>query len=134
MQAEELTAFIEDEFAMLLRDYAPDPSSRGAAAMRLALGAVGDEQLMDPVAIAHTLGFPASAEALENHVVPRGYRVLRRVPGLRGPVIGRIVDRFGSLPALMAADPAAIDEVDGVGARRAKAVRDGLRRLRDRVR
>jgi hypothetical protein len=34
----------------------------------------------------------------------------------------------------MAADPAALDEVDGVGARRAKAVHDGLRRLRDRVR
>jgi diadenylate cyclase len=134
MQAEELTAFIEDEFAMLLRDYTADPSSRSAATTRLALRAVGDEQLLDPVAIAHTMGYPGSAEALENHVVPRGYRVLRRVPGLRGPVIGRIVDRFGSLPLLMAADPAALDEVDGVGARRAKAVHDGLRRLRDRVR
>jgi diadenylate cyclase len=134
MQAVELAAFIEDEFAMLLRDYTPDPTARGAAATRLVLAGMGDDQLMDPVAVEYALGYPGSAEALESHVVPRGYRVLRRVPGLRTPVIGRIVDRFGTLPALMAADPAAIDEVDGVGARRAKVVHDGLRRLRDRVR
>ncbi len=134
MQAEELTAFIEDESSMLLRDYSWDPSAKAAAGIRETLMSLDDEELMDPLTIAHTLGFAGAGEMLEHHVVPRGYRVLRRVPGLRGPVIGRIVDRFGSLPELMAADPAAIDEVDGVGARRAKAVHDGLRRLRDRVR
>ena len=134
MQADELTAFIEDEFAMLLRDYSIDPSARAAAATRTVIGAMGDDQLLDTVALAHALGYSSSADALDRHVVPRGYRVLRRVPGLPAPVIGRIVERFRSLPALMAADIAALDDVDGVGARRAKAVYDGLRRLRDRVR
>jgi DNA integrity scanning protein DisA with diadenylate cyclase activity len=44
------------------------------------------------------------------------------------------VDRFGSLPAIMAATATDIDAVDGVGARRAKAVHDSLRRLRERAR
>lgn len=134
MQAEELTAGIDDEFIMLLKDYVVDPSVRTAVATRLALAVMGDDDLTDPVAIAHALGYPGAAEGLEHHVVPRGYRVLRRVHGLRAPVIGKIVEQFGSLPQLMAADPAAIDEVDGVGVRRARAVHDGLRRLRGRVR
>ncbi len=134
MQADELTAFIEDEFAMLLRDYSTDPSARAAAATRAVVGAMGDDQLVGTVALAHVLGHPSSPDVLERHVVPRGYRILRRVPGLPAAVIGRIVERFRSLPALMAADIAALDDVDGVGPRRAKAVHDGLRRLRDRVR
>lgn len=134
MQADELTAFIEDEFTMLLRDYAADSSAKAAAALRATIGALGDDQLTDATSLAHLLGYPGAADILERHVVPRGYRILRRVPGLPSPVIGRIVSRFGSLPAVLAADAAALDDVDGVGARRAKAVHDGLRRLRDRVR
>jgi diadenylate cyclase len=134
MQAEELTASIEDEFGMLLRDYGTDPSAGATAGVRAVLASMGDDELTDRLAIAHALGYAGSPEVLGNHLVPRGFRVLRRVPGLRGPVIGRIVDRFGSLPAIMAATATDIDEVDGVGARRAKAVHDSLRRLRERAR
>jgi diadenylate cyclase len=88
------------------------------------------EQVLDDLAVAAVLGFPASADVLEHPVRSRGYRVLRRIPSLPGVVINRLVERFGGLVALSQATEAQLDEVDGVGARRARTIAEGLRRLR----
>jgi len=46
-----------------------------------------------------------------------------------GVVIEHIVDRFGSLQKLLRASVSDLDEVEGVGAARARAIKDGLSRL-----
>jgi diadenylate cyclase len=48
-------------------------------------------------------------------------------------VINRIVDRFGHLPDLMTADAEDLVRVEGVGARRARAITTGLSRVRSHV-
>jgi diadenylate cyclase len=59
--------------------------------------------------------------------------VLYRIPQIPGTVINRLVEHFGTLSALLDAEEADLDAVDGVGPRRARAVADGLRRMRDRA-
>jgi diadenylate cyclase len=49
------------------------------------------------------------------------------------PVIENLVDTFGSLAAIMDATIEELDDVEGIGEVRAKAIRDGLRRLREQV-
>lgn len=129
MQAEELTANVDEEYLLLLRDYAADPAPRKATAIRNQLVALSTEQLLEAEPVAEALGLSADSRGAEDHVASRGYRVLRRIPALPGSVVNRIVERFGSVPRLVLASEDDLDEVDGVGARRAKD-REGLSRMR----
>jgi diadenylate cyclase len=133
MQADELTAGVDDDYMMLVRDYLPDGSARKASTAIGKLGALPPDQLLDSAAIAVVLGHSAKTDMEEQRVEPRGYRLLRRIPQLPGTVINRLVERFGTLRALMQASESELDDVDGVGARRAQAISDGLRRMRDRA-
>lgn len=132
MQADELTAGINEGFGLVLRDYAEDPSSRKVVAIRERLMELPPERLLEPEAIAHELGL-SSTEQAEQHLRPRGFRALGQIPMLPGSVVSRIVARFGSLPAILKASVADLDAVDGVGDRRARAITTGLARVRAHV-
>ena len=80
--------------------------------------------------VAAVLGHPAAADVLERHVRSRGYRVLRRIPSLPASVVNRLVDRFSALVAISQATEKQLDEVDGVGARRARLIAEALHRIR----
>jgi diadenylate cyclase len=64
-------------------------------------------------------------------VAPRGYRQLHRLPRLPEAVIEAVVVRFGSLSKMLTATADELDAVGGVGAVRARAIRDGFARLAD---
>ena len=72
---------------------------------------------------------PAAWRSLESAVVPRGYRLLAKVPRLPGAVIDRLVEHFGGLQKLLAASIDDLQRVEGVGETRARSVREGLSRL-----
>lgn len=133
MQAEELTVGAEDDYLMLVRDYLPEPGPRKAAIAMTRLAELTPDQLLDAPALAGALGMGTRADVDEQHVRPKGYRLLHRVPLLPGTVINRLVDRFGTVKGLLGATEQQLDDVDGVGARRARAIRDGLRRMRERA-
>ena len=130
LQMGELIASVEDEHMMLLRDYVVEPGARKASVARSTLSQMTGQQVLDEVGLAQSMGFPASGDILEFHVQPRGYRVLRRIPMLPTTVANRLVERFGTLSGLLLASEAQLDDVDGVGARRARAIRDGMHRIR----
>ncbi len=129
MQADELTAGIDEQYSLLVRDYADDAGARNAAALRTRLGDLPLDRLLEPDAVAHELGLSAGDRA-EQHLRPRGYRVLAQIPALPATVVNRIVERFASLPAIVRATVSELDDVDGVGTRRAKAIANGLGRIR----
>jgi diadenylate cyclase len=131
MQAEEVAADVADEHALLVKDYVVGPGAREATAAREALAALSRDELADDAAVAGTLGLRSSVEGLELNARSRGYRVLRRIPSLPASVVNRLVERFTALAAVAQATEQQLDQVDGVGARRAHAIAEGLRRLRD---
>jgi diadenylate cyclase len=132
MQAEELTAGVSESFALVLKDYAEDGSSRRIAAIRDRLTELSPDRLLEVEVIASELGLSA-AEQSEQHLRPRGYRALGQIPMLPVSVVGRIVTRFGSLTDILHASVEDLDSVDGVGERRAKAITSGLARVRAHV-
>ena len=129
MQADELTTGIDEQYTLLVRDYADDPTARNATALRVRLGDLPLERLLEPDAVAHELGLTAGDRA-EQHLRPRGYRVLAQIPTLPVTVVNRIVERFVALPAIVRATVAELDDVDGVGTRRGKAIADALAGVR----
>jgi diadenylate cyclase len=75
------------------------------------------------------MGFTITGDSLDVAVSPKGYRLLNKVPRLPGAIIERLVDHFGDLQKLLAANLDDLMTVDGVGEQRARAVREGLSRL-----
>lgn len=57
----------------------------------------------------------------------RQMRLLQALPGLGPERAARLLERFGSVEAVMVAEQAALEEVDGIGAKTAAAIRDVLR-------
>ena len=131
LQAEELTVNVAEEHALLMRDYVRQGGVRDAAEARNALAAMSQDDLADSAKVAGILGCPPTADGLELPVKSRGYRVLRRIPSLPNAVVNRLVERFGALSTISRATEQQLDDVDGVGARRARTIAEGLRRLRE---
>ena len=77
------------------------------------------------------LGFPASMNPLDHSVAPRGYRVLSHIPRLSDSLIRNVVDGFGNLESIVRASQRDLESIDGVGAVRAREIREGLRRLQE---
>ncbi|TAL23056.1 MAG: DNA integrity scanning protein DisA [Frankiales bacterium] len=132
LQLDELMAGVEGERELVIRDYLVSGSGRRARKLEDALtdlDTLSATELLDLSAVAKAVGYPASADALETAVSPRGYRLLAKVPRLPGLVVDRLVEHFGGLQKLLAAGIDDLQAVEGVGETRARSVREGLSRL-----
>ncbi len=110
-------------------DGSRDERQRRADEAVAALRALHTDELADPGSIASTLGLGASPSVLDLGVEARGYRLLHRLPRLSNAIVDRIVDRFGTLPLIMQASLAELEQVGGVGIAKARSVQDGLARI-----
>lgn len=130
MQLEELMADTKDEGLLVFKDYHTGGNVLEAWSQ---LEEMVSDDLLSLGSITKTLGFGGSMTSLEQAVAPRGYRVLAKIPRLPMPVIENLVKAFGGLSAVMEATIEALDDVEGIGEVRAKAIKEGLRRLREQV-
>jgi diadenylate cyclase len=130
LQLEELTGGLSDDLDLVVRDYVDD--SRVGYTFEEAivnLQSIESTELIDPAAGAKSLGFMTAGEALDSSVSPLGFRLLSKVPRLPGTIVERLVEHFGGLQKLLAANIDDLMDVDGVGEGRARLVREGLSRL-----
>ncbi|MEY2425196.1 MAG: diadenylate cyclase [Actinomycetota bacterium] len=126
LQLDELVAGVDEDRLLVLRDYVADSAFDRAES---ALAGLSDEELVDLSVVARVLGLgSADQDAL---ITPRGYRQLHRLPRLPEAVIEAVVVRFSSLSKMLTATADELDAVGGVGAVRARAIRDGFARLAD---
>jgi len=133
MQLEELVTNVAEQGFLIIRDYVVLSEGRTVELIREQMSSWDGEDLLDLMSIARTLGLGAAPSVLENAVSPRGYRILRKIPRLPMPVIENLVSHFGNLQRVLRASIEELDEVDGIGEVRARAVREGLRRLREQI-
>lgn len=128
MQLEELIKGIEQEGILLVRDYCKETNSYDKVYSNIEKLSSAD--LLDLDIIAKTLGY--SGEPLIDKLMSaRGYRILNKIPRLPSSVMENLVKHFGELQQVMAATYDELDLVEGVGEARAKAIKNGLRRLRE---
>jgi diadenylate cyclase len=130
MQLEELVADVPDEKAALVYDYHADGGVERTAEGLHALAALPYNQLLEFELLA-VLGFPATTNPLDRSVAPRGYRVLSHIPRLPEAVIKRVVSSLDGLEGIVRASQRELEAVEGVGAVRAREIREGLRRLQE---
>jgi len=132
MQLDELMVGIENVALMIVKDYAQELEPDGAQGILAKLDGWSSDELLDMNLFVRLLGYGGN-NSLDMPVTPRGYRILHKIPRLPSPIIENMVATFRALPAILEASIEELDEVEGIGAVRAKAVKEGLRRLREQV-
>ncbi len=130
LQLEELTAGLGPGSEMIVRDYADlqDGSQRPEDQVAT-LQNLSSSDMVDLSKIAAVVGFQPGQDSLEAVVQPRGYRLLSNIKSVPPAVSNRLVDHFGGLQNLMAANIDDLMTVDGIGEQRARTVREGLSRI-----
>lgn len=132
VQKEEMTVNAMAEYHDLLADYAPKDDKRSVTGLEKRVAELDDSDLFDNITLARTLGFGSGNEVLDMAVMPRGYRMLGKVPRLPQPIVANIVEHFHSdFPSLRNATVESLDEVEGVGRVRSNMIFRSFARQKD---
>lgn len=129
LQLVELMGGVIDERWHVVRDYLPDGDEWTVGDAIEVLSSFETNQLLDLEAVSSVLHLAGESDDLDEVLQPRGYRMLSRIPRVSDVLIDRIVERYGLLPKMLRADVADLESIEGMGALRARAVKDGLSRL-----
>ncbi len=131
IQLDEMTERVPEDQVALVRDYEVPGVSGGYQRALERLRAMPDQHLLEFEELAGVLGYARTVNPMDYAVTPRGYRVLSKVPRLPEAIIQHVVEHFAGLEAFVRASVEELEEVEGVGAVRAKEIREGLRRLQE---
>jgi diadenylate cyclase len=131
LQLEELVGDVPQERDAIVRDYHAASADAEATLALEALRALRYQDLLEVDRLIELLGYPRGTSPLDTSVQPRGYRVLSHIPRVPEPVIRRVVGDLGSLDMVVRASQRDLEAVEGVGAVRAREIREGLRRLQE---
>lgn len=128
LQLDELMAGIEHERELVVRDYVPNRRRRLEAVLR-ELDAIPAEDLLEMPRLGAALGYDLEEDSIDQLVVPRGYRLLSRIPRLPEPIVNKLVEKFSNLQRLLEASLEDLDAVEGIGEARARSIKEGLTRI-----
>lgn len=132
LQMEELVANIEQDTQRLIRDYCHH-STENTQDILTDLKRMSADELLDKQTIVRLLGYEGQVNIREEAVSPRGYRILHKIPRIPSSIVHNIVEEFGDLPSVMMATIEELDDVEGVGEVRARAIKDGLMRIQEQL-
>jgi diadenylate cyclase len=130
MQLEELVGDVPGEKTAVLYDYHAEGAAEHTREGLEALAGLPYQQLLEFELLA-VLGYPATVNPLDYAVTPRGYRVLSHIPRVPENVVKQVVADLGGLETIVRASQRELEAVEGVGAVRAREIREGLRRLQE---
>jgi len=132
LQLGELLFNVRETQLAVLMDYLPDNSPEKIQEVLKALSGLSSEELLSPEVIARILGYPDDPNVIETRVEPRGYRMLGKILRAGDRTIEELVQRFGTFEALISAPVEDLASVSNMGMARAREIKEGLIRLRQR--
>jgi diadenylate cyclase len=132
MQLEELVSNVEEETYLLIKDYSKDADCDPYSVLA-ELKKLSADDLLENNTIVRLLGYTGNINIQEETVSPRGYRILNKIPRLPSAIVNNLVEQFSDLPQVMMATIEELDEVDGIGEVRARAIKDGLMRIQEQM-
>jgi diadenylate cyclase len=130
MQLNELVKFIEQDGLFLIRDYCQHNIDYNEIYKQLQ--SISAEELLDLDLISKLLGY-TGVPLVDTLISPRGFRMLNKIPRIPSGVIENLIKRFKELKGVIEASYEQLDKVEGIGEARAKAIKNGLRRLREQI-
>ncbi|MEG2540040.1 MAG: DNA integrity scanning diadenylate cyclase DisA [Clostridium sp.] len=130
MQLDDLIGNIEEEGELLIKDYIED--SKEFEDVIKSIKSLSAEDIVEVNTICKVLGYSPDT-MVETMISSRGYRLLNRIPRMPQSVIENLISEFVHLKKIMRASIEQLDDVEGIGEARARAIRDGLRKIQEQV-
>lgn len=130
MQLNELIRYIERDGILLIRDYINDELNHNE--IYKDIQKLSQTELLELDYIAKTLGF-GGVSLMDTLISPKGHRILSKIPRIPATVIENVIKRFGYFNRISDADIDDLDNVEGIGEARARAIKNGLKRISDQV-
>ncbi len=128
MQLNELVRSVEEDGILLIRDYCQNNLDYNKIYEQIQN--MSSEELLDLDIISKVLGY-MGVPLVDTLISSRGYRMLNKIPRIPVNVIENVINNFKELKGVMEASYEELDNVEGIGEARAKAIKNGLRRLRE---
>ncbi len=130
MQLNELVKSVEQDGILMIRDYSE--SNMDHIEIYKQLQSISSEELLKLDVISRIIGY-SGVPLVDALISPRGYRMLGKIPRIPSSVIENLVKNFKELKGVAEASYEQLDNVEGIGEARAKAIKNGLRRLREQI-
>lgn len=131
LQLDELVGDLELEELLIIKDYMVPSKKRTAEDVLAQIKNITQDELIKPQLIAKFLGYEDFDNYEEVGVFTKGYRVLSKIPRMPSNIVENLVKTFKSFQHILAADIPALDEVEGIGEIRARAIKQSLRRMQE---
>jgi diadenylate cyclase len=131
MQLGELISGVPKELSALIADYHASSDRAAQQSAERRLHDVPYQALLVFEQLAELLGYPGTVDPVDHTLAPRGYRVLSHIPRVPEAVVKRVVADLEGLDAIVRASQRELEAVSGVGAVRAREIKEGLRRLQE---
>lgn len=128
MQLNELVRSVEEDGILLIRDYCQNNLDYNKIYEQIQN--MSSEEILDLDIISKVLGY-VGVPLVDTLISSRGYRMLNKIPRIPVNVIENVINNFKELKGVMEASYEELDNVEGIGEARAKAIKNGLRRLRE---
>ncbi len=121
------------EADMVVRDYYKERSGITPEVVHSRIAALPQEELMSLGNISQQLGYGPNLRSVDSYMTPRGYRILHSINRLPPQLIDNLVEKLGTLHAIMNASREQLVEVEGVGDVIAERIRGGLSLLTNQM-
>lgn len=130
MQLNELVQHVEQDGLLLIRDYCQNNMDYND--IYKSMQNISAEELLDFDMLSRNIGY-VGLPLVDTLISPRGYRMLSKIPRIPVNVIENLVKHFKEFKGVLEASYEQLDKVEGIGEVRAKAIKNGLRRLREQI-
>lgn len=131
MQLDELFGNLELEEFFIIKDYIMLTKKKSEEKALKNIRKMNHEDLMKVQLIAKELGYEDFDNYEEVNVFTRGYRILNKIPRMPSNIVENLVKNFKSFQHIIQADIPELDDVEGIGEIRAKAIKQSLKRMQE---
>lgn len=131
MQLDELFGNLDVEESYIIKDYIISTKKKNDKKALESIRVLEHEDLIKPQVIAKILGYEDFDNYEEVNVYPRGYRIINKIPRMPNNIVDNLIKTFKSFQHIIQADIPELDEVEGIGEIRAKAIKQSLKRMQE---
>ncbi|SKA96094.1 diadenylate cyclase [Caloramator quimbayensis] len=129
MQLDDLIDEVENDGIMLIKDYSYQKDFND---IMKGIKNLSSDELLELSLVCKIFGYSADL-MLDTMISSKGYRLMSKIPKVPPIVIENLVKTFGQLKNVMQASIEELDNVEGIGEARARAIKEGLRKLQEKV-
>ncbi|NTV90834.1 MAG: DNA integrity scanning protein DisA [Clostridiales bacterium] len=133
MQMVELLTGVEEQYRLVVEDYLCGQGDIRSDDIIKRIRTYPYDEMMDMSCICNALGYFSADGVAEMNVSPKGYRLMSKVPRVPSVITMKLIETFGNLQGILNASIDEMDAVEGIAPHRARAVKEGLGRMREQL-